>query len=90
MRKHYTIRVYGKVQGVFFRANAQDKAEALGILGWVKNEPDGSVLIEAEGTEDTLQEFVSWCRQGPAYARVEKVEYEEDNHQGFARFDIKR
>lgn len=90
MRTHYTIRVYGKVQGVFFRASAQDKAEALGVLGWVKNEPDGSVLIKAEGPEDALQEFVSWCRQGPTYAKVEKVEYEEDKPQGFVRFEIKR
>lgn len=90
MRRHYIIRVYGKVQGVFFRANAQDKAEALGILGWVKNEPDGSVRIAAEGNEDALQEFVSWCKQGPTHARVEKVEFEEDNQQGFAHFEIKR
>ncbi|WPP48140.1 acylphosphatase [Catalinimonas niigatensis] len=90
MKKHYTIRVYGKVQGVFFRANAQDKAESLGVLGWVKNEPDGSVIIEAEGPEEALDEFFSWCKHGPTYAKVERVEYEEQNTQGFARFEIKR
>lgn len=89
MRAHYTIRVYGKVQGVFFRASARDKAEALGILGWVKNEPDGSVRLEAEGPEDKLQEFLSWCKQGPTHAKVEKVVYEEDKPQGFARFEIR-
>lgn len=87
---HYKIRVEGKVQGVFFRASTQDKAEALGILGWVKNEPDGSVSIEAEGPEEALKEFVSWCRQGPTYAKVESMTYKEDNPQGFVRFETKR
>ncbi len=88
-RASYTIHVYGKVQGVFFRASAQDKAETLGVFGWVKNEPDGSVLIEAEGPEDKLEEFVAWCKQGPNHAKVEKVTHEGGNPQGFVRFEIK-
>lgn len=90
MNVHYTIRVYGKVQGVFFRASTQDKAESLGILGWVKNEPDGTVKIEAEGPEQQMQEFIDWCKQGPTYAKVEKVDLKEDNPQGFVRFEIKQ
>lgn len=88
--KHYTIRVYGKVQGVFFRASSQKKAVELGLKGCVKNEADGSVLIEAEGTEDKLQNFISWCRKGPAKASVEKVEYAEDELQEYEEFEIKR
>jgi acylphosphatase len=88
--KHYTIQVFGKVQGVFFRASTQDKAEALGLTGWVKNEADGSVLIEAEGSEDKLQNLISWCRQGPPQATVEKVEYAEDELQNYAQFEVKR
>jgi acylphosphatase len=87
--KHYTIRVYGKVQGVFFRASSQEKAAELGLKGWVKNEADGSVLIEAEGTEDKLQNFISWCRKGPAKASVEKVEYAEDELQEYEAFKVK-
>lgn len=87
--KHYTIQVFGKVQGVFFRASSQDKAEALGIKGWVKNQADGSVLIEAEGPEDKLQDLISWCRQGPARATVEKVAYSEDELQAYEQFEIK-
>jgi len=90
MRVHYSIHVYGKVQGVFFRANTQNKAEALGIFGWVRNEPDGSVYIEAEGSEEQMKEFVDWCQHGPTYARVEKVEHKEDELHGFQRFEIKR
>jgi acylphosphatase len=46
------IRVWGKVQGVFYRASAKQEADKLGIRGTVKNEPDGSVVIQAEGSED--------------------------------------
>jgi len=87
--KHYTIQVFGKVQGVFFRAGTQDKASALGIVGWVKNQADGSVRIEAEGPEDKLQNMISWCRQGPPQATVEKVEYAEDDLQGYEQFEVK-
>lgn len=87
--KHYTIQVFGKVQGVFFRASTQDKASALGIVGWVKNQADGSVRIEAEGPEDKLQNMISWCRQGPPQATVEKVEYAEDDLQGYEQFEVK-
>lgn len=87
--KHYTIQVFGKVQGVFFRASTQDKASALGIVGLVKNEADGSVRIEAEGPEDKLQNLISWCRQGPPQATVEKVEYAEDDLQGYEQFEVK-
>lgn len=90
MQIHYKIRVYGKVQGVFYRASTQEKAASLGILGWVKNEADGSVSIEAEGPEVQMQEFVDWCKSGPRHAKVEKVDYKEDQPQGFAHFEILR
>jgi acylphosphatase len=53
MKKHFNIRISGRVQGVFFRASTKAKAEELGISGFVQNEPDGSVYIEAEGEEAT-------------------------------------
>lgn len=73
MVEHRTIRVVGLVQGVFFRASARDEARRLGLTGSVRNEPDGSVLIDAEGEPAALDAFVAWCRVGPPAARVERV-----------------
>ena len=86
--KHFEIRVRGLVQGVFFRASAQRKAVELGLTGTVRNEPDGSVLIHAEGPPRTLDDFVTWCRRGPAHARVERVEFMERDVRGFDGFVI--
>lgn len=77
MVKHLNIKIYGKVQGVFFRATAKEKAEKLGIKALAENKPDGSVFIEAEGEEEKLDKFIKWCRQGPSLAEVEKVEVKE-------------
>ena len=74
--KHLDIKIYGYVQGVFFRFSAQEKAQIMGINGFVRNESDGTVYIEAEGEEDDLKQFLSWCHKGPSGARVEKVESE--------------
>jgi acylphosphatase len=70
MPTHYTIVISGKVQGVFYRASAKQKAEELGIKGFAQNLPNGNVLIEAEGEESQLKELISWCRQGPPNAHV--------------------
>src|SRR5258706_2006965 len=72
MNKHISINVTGKVQGVFFRASAREKAEELGVKGFVRNEPDGSVYIEAEAEEIILEQFLDWCREGPPRARIHK------------------
>lgn len=88
--KHLNIRVTGLVQGVFYRATASLKASQLGITGFVRNERDGSVYIEAEGHADKLAIFAMWCQQGPTGARVEKVETEEGTVKGFERFETKR
>ena len=86
--KRYKLRVKGKVQGVWYRASARRKAEELGLCGFVRNEPDGSVYAEAEGEEAALQAFARWCREGPEMARVEQVEVEEGGLQGFEAFEI--
>ncbi len=88
MSKHLRIRVEGKVQGVFFRASALGLAERLGLKGFVRNERDGSVLIEIEGPENALQDFVAWAREGPPAARVTSVTVEEGPPKGFADFRI--
>jgi acylphosphatase len=71
------LLVLGRVQGVGFRAMAADVADRLELIGWVRNRPDGSVEIEAEGPDPQMAEFVAWCRHGPRYARVDTVELGE-------------
>jgi acylphosphatase len=90
-KKHIAARVYGKVQGVFFRASTQHRAETLGLTGFVQNEKDGSVYLEAEGEPDALQQLVHWLHQGPGQARVDKVEVQETGKlQGFKTFEQRR
>jgi len=74
MFKHCSIRIHGNVQGVSFRYYAAEKARELGILGFVRNEPDGTVYIEAEGEEDALKKLAAWCESGPGHARVLRVD----------------
>jgi acylphosphatase len=74
--RHVNIKIFGEVQGVGFRDAAYWKARKAQIAGFVMNEPDGSVYVEAEGDEDALKEFVTWCEKGPFPAKVEKVEVE--------------
>ena len=87
---HVSIKISGRVQGVFFRASTKDAAEKFGIRGFVRNERDGSVYIEAEGEEDDLKQFVAWCHHGPVRAEVTNVELKEGPVQGFKRFEISR
>lgn len=88
MIKHFNAKIYGRVQGVFFRYSAKIKAEELGIKGLARNEPDGSVCIEAEGKDEDLEKFIEWCRNGPNMARVDKVEVEEGSVKRYNGFDV--
>jgi acylphosphatase len=76
------------VQGVGFRFQAKQQADTLGISGFVRNEDDGSVSIEAEGEEEQMEQFIEWCRRGPRYARVEKVDIEEGIVKNYNMFQI--
>ena len=77
MKKRLKIRIYGRVQGVSYRFEARTMARYLGVKGFVRNMPDGSVCAEAEAGEEALGNFVAWCRKGPDFARVERIETEE-------------
>lgn len=66
--------VSGRVQGVFFRAYTCEEAQRLGLYGWVRNLPNGSVEVLAEGEPQKLEALKSFCRQGPPYARVDHLE----------------
>ncbi len=88
--KHLKIRVFGRVQGVFFRASTKNKALELGLSGWCRNEPNGSVYIEVEGSDASAQEFITWCQIGPDLASVASVEVNEGEVSGFENFEIRR
>jgi len=70
--KAITINVIGKVQGVWFRASTQQKAQELGIEGNVRNRTDGSVWIEAQAEESKLNQLIDWCKSGPPNANVKE------------------
>jgi acylphosphatase len=79
----------GRVQGVWFRAGTQDQALQLGVYGWARNCPDGSVEIHAEGEKDTLERFVSWCRKGTPASQVSALDIEWVSPQGLDSFEIR-
>ena len=74
MKKQIILKIYGKVQGVFFRDSSRMKARELNLLGWVRNEQDGTIKIITEGEDKDLQRFIEWCKYGPDNAEVEKVD----------------
>jgi acylphosphatase len=90
MLQTLSIRITGKVQGVWFRKHTQEKACELGITGTIENITDGSVLIVATGTEIQLQLFTNWCKTGPSKAKVETITIEELPFLPFSLFEIKR
>jgi acylphosphatase len=90
MIKHVSISVKGKVQGVFFRASTKKKADEMGIKGFVRNQSNGDVYIEAEADQAQLTGFISWCEHGPRKANVESCLIEEGNVVGFTDFVIQR
>lgn len=74
MNKQIVLKIYGKVQGVFFRDGSRRKAKELNLFGWARNEPDGTVQVVAEGEEKDLKELIEWCQNGSDHAKVEKVD----------------
>jgi acylphosphatase len=68
------ILITGLVQGVFFRREITDLARNLGVTGWVRNIPDGSVEVICEGDRDKLDKVIQFCRVGPSGARVRNVD----------------
>lgn len=89
MVKHLNITIYGLVQGVGFRWEASKMAEKCNIRGFVKNEPAGTLYIEAEGEEKDLEAFLAWCRKGPFWSKVEKADAVESPLKNFIGFIIK-
>lgn len=81
------LLIYGRVQGVWYRGWAVDTARALGLDGWARNRRDGSVEILASGSEDAVALFIERCGEGPAAARVERVDVEAADEAVFLGFE---
>jgi acylphosphatase len=84
------VLIIGRVQGVWFRASTKQKAEQLGITGWVRNTDGGNVEAVFEGDEKQIQDMIEWCHQGPPLSKVENVEIKnQDPTNSFDDFSIK-
>lgn len=82
MNERVHVWVSGRVQGVFFRARARERAVQLGLAGWVRNLRDGRVEILAEGGAAEIARFLDWCRAGPPMARVDECRVVEETPLG--------
>lgn len=80
--------ITGKVQGVFYRASAAQKATELHLNGWVRNTEDGAVEATVNGSEAAVARFVAWCRQGPKNARVDDVVLTPKPDDGLVGFQV--
>ncbi len=89
--RRVSLKIYGKVQGVFFRESTRLEATRLGLAGWVRNCGDGSVELVAEGEAPALAALVLWCHSGPPAARVREVEHSDAAATGeYADFTVLR
>lgn len=86
--KHLNITIKGRVQGVWFRKYTCDKARKLGISGFVRNQPNGDVYVEAEAEQETLDKLIAWCHSGSPLASVKEVVWQEDELKNFIGFEI--
>lgn len=82
------ITISGWVQGVGFRFSTFRKANELKINGLVKNLPDYSVYIDAEGTKEDMDKFINWCHKGPASAIVNSLDIKTAEYKGYTSFQI--
>jgi acylphosphatase len=89
MDTQYQIRIFGRVQGVGFRAAARRQARSLRLRGWVENNPDGSVTAVVKGDLSHCTRFINWCREGTGYSWVERVELQEMETEALGHFEIR-
>jgi acylphosphatase len=83
------VVVSGRVQGVFFRDTARQRAEAAGVAGWIRNTPDGTVEAVFEGDPEAVDEMVEFARRGPSRAEVANVQVEEEEPEGLSGFEVR-
>lgn len=89
MGRAVEVVVVGRVQGVGYRAHAEREARRLGLTGWVRNEPDGSVALRAEGPDGDVEELLTSLRSGPPSASVERVDVTEAEPGGASSFEVR-
>jgi len=82
------MRISGRVQGVYYRDSCRQMAQRLGVSGWVRNRPDGSVEVVAEGPRDDVSALAAWCRKGPPRAEVSGVEIVDEEPEGLRGFRV--
>jgi acylphosphatase len=81
--------ISGRVQGVFFRAEAAARARSLALAGWIRNRRDGNVEAVFEGPREAVESMLRWCERGPAGAHVEAAEVSWEDPTGDAGFDVR-
>jgi acylphosphatase len=89
MRRAHVL-ISGQVQGVFFRAEARDRARRSGVGGWIRNLPDGRVEAVFEGPPDAVDALVEWSRRGPRGADVQELEVTDEDPEGLDAFEVRR
>jgi acylphosphatase len=83
------VVVHGSVQGVFFRDTTRRRAESRGVVGWVRNNPDGTVEALFEGDPEAVDALVAFAREGPRGAQVERVDVDDAEPEGLAGFEVR-
>lgn len=86
---NYSVHIKGRVQGVGFRYSAVNIARKLGIFGFVKNVPDGSVLMEIEGGRLATEQMIEWSKHGPSGSRVDDIYISETEPKGYKTFEVR-
>ncbi len=86
--KAFRAVVHGRVQGVGFRYSARSMASRLGVRGFVRNEPDGSVYVEGEGSAAAVDAMIDWLRKGPPHAHVTDVDLRSIARKGYSAFTV--
>lgn len=89
MKTSVHVLISGRVQGVWFRANTKEKAQELGLTGWVRNTSDGKVEAVFEGEEEIVKKMIAWCHHGPPMAEVEKIVVKKQQPIDFKEFSIR-
>lgn len=88
--KHQNLRITGRVQDVNFRDNTKAFADETGITGFVRNEPDGSVYMEAEGDDNSLHRLLNWLENSPGHSWVSKIDTEQGEIKDYQNFEVRR
>jgi len=83
------VVIFGKVQGIYFRAYAQAEGNRLGVKGWVKNRADGAVEVAVEGESEKVEQMLAWLKQGSPGSQIAKVEVKEERPMGETQFNIR-